>query len=351
MERHGRARHTEFNAKSENPTMPLKTPAAKHPLTRCLAVCFKALACGAAILLAQTVSAGTEPLKVGDQSGLTQALLHAAGEDQDLGYSLSWHPFLAGPSLLEALSAGAIDTGVVGNAPPVFAQAGGYDVRIIGVASGAQNNNALLLPEGSSVHQVSDLKGLRVAVAKGSSGHYLLLAALHAAGLTPRDVNIAYVSPVDAQNAFASGKLDAWSVWYPFVGQATSRGSRIFVDGSAWPETGLNFTVASLRALSDPERAGQLGDLLARLARAQAWATAHPDQWAEALARTTRLPVPLVREMLAQQNLRYEPITPEIIALQQRLADMFSAERLIPRPLQVGQMFDQRFNAVLPPPQ
>lgn len=331
--------------------MPLKAPAAKHPLTRGLAVFIKALACGAAMLLAHAASAGAEPLKVGDQSGLTQALLQAAGEDKDLGYSLSWHPFLAGTTLLEALSAGAIDTGVVGNAPPVFAQAGGFDVRIIGVASGAQNNNALLLPEGSSVQRVGDLKGQRVAVAKGSSGHYLLLAALHDASVAPRDVNIAYVSPVDAQNAFASGKLNAWSVWYPFVGQATSRGSRILVDGSAWPETGLNFTVASLTALNDPERAGQLGDLLARLARAQAWATAHPDQWAEVFARTTRLPVTLVREMLAQQNLRFEPISPEIIGLQQRLADMFAAERLIPRPLQVGQMFDERFNAVLTPPQ
>ncbi|MFJ2318740.1 ABC transporter substrate-binding protein [Pseudomonas sp. NPDC087817] len=327
--------------------MPLKLLAAKHPLlTR-----FKALLCCAALVLALPVSAASEPLKMGDQSGLIQALLHAAGEDKDLTYPLSWHPFLAGTTMLEALSAGAIDAGVVGNAPPVFAQAGGFDVRIIGVASGAQNNNALLVPQDSQVHNVADLKGQRVAVAKGSSGHYLLLAALHQAGLTPRDVNIAYVSPVDAQNAFASGKLDAWAVWYPFVGQATSRGARILLDGSSWPETGLNFTVASKRALADPERAGQVGDLLARLARAQAWATAHPEAWAKVFAQTTRLPVELVQEMLAHQDLRYVPIQPTVITSQQRLADMFAAERLIPKPLQVEQIFDDRFNALLPTPQ
>lgn len=275
-------------------------------------------------------------------------MLHAAGEDKDLPDALVWHPFTAGTTLLEALSAGAIDVGVVGNAPPIFAQAGGFDVRIIGVASGAQNNNALLLPEGSTVQQVADLKGKRVAVAKGTSGHYLLLAALRQAGLTSRDVNIAYVSPVDAQNAFASGRLEAWSVWYPFVGQATSRGARILVDGGPWPETGQNFTVASLKALADPERAAQAGDLLARLARAQAWATAHPDAWAEVFAQTTRLPVALVRDMLAHQNLNYAPIDPAVIALQQRLADTFATEHVIPRPLDVGQIFDPRFNAVLP---
>lgn len=326
--------------------MPLKPAAAKHPLTRRL----NTLLCCAALLLAHPVSAADAALKMGDQSGLIQALLHAAGEDQNLDYSLSWHPFLAGTTMLEALSAGAIDAGVVGNAPPVFAQAGGYDVRIIGVASGAQNNNAVLVPEGSSARSVVDLKGRRIAVAKGTSGHYLLLAALNQAGLTARDVNIAYVSPVDAQNAFASGKLEAWSVWYPFVGQATSRGARILLDGSAWPETGLNFTVASRRALDDPARAGQLGDLLIRLARAQDWATAHPEDWAAVFAQTTRLPVALVREMLARQDLRYVAIQPSVIASQQHLADLFAAEHLIPRAVQVAEMFDDRFNRLLPTP-
>ncbi len=323
--------------------MTLKPDAAKHPLLRRLLV----LACLATALVVQPVSAA---LHVGDQSGLIQAMLHAAGEDKDLPDALVWHPFTAGTTLLEALSAGAIDVGVVGNAPPIFAQAGGFDVRIIGVAKGAQNNNALLLPEGSSVQQVGDLKGKRVAVAKGTSGHYLLLAALRQGGLTSRDVNITYASPIDAQNAFASGRLEAWSVWYPFVGQATSRGARILVDGSSWPEAGQNFTVASIKALADPDRAAQAGDLLARLARAQTWATAHPDAWAEVFAQTTRLPVPLVRDMLAHQNLSYAPIDASVIALQQRLADMFAAERVIPQPLDVEQMFDSRFNALLPPP-
>lgn len=328
--------------------MPLFAAAAKHLHAR--RTTLRALALCAGIALAHTVIAAPAALRVGDQSGLVQTLLQAAGEAEASASPLSWHPFPAGPALLEALSAGAVDVGVVGNAPPVFAQAGGFDIRIIGVADGAQNNNALLLPQGSEVRQVADLKGQRVAVAKGSSGHYLLLAALRQAGLSTRDVKIAYASPIDAQNAFASDHLDAWAVWYPFVGQATAHGARVLVDGSAWPETGLNFTVASGQALADPQRAQQLGELMVRLARAQAWATAHPDAWAQALAGSTRLPLELVREMLAHQHLRYVPIDPSIIALQQRLADAFAAERLIPKPLRVEQVFDSRFNSLLPQP-
>jgi sulfonate transport system substrate-binding protein len=326
-------------SKSESATMPLIPASAKSAVTTLL--------CVAGLLLSHSAVAASA-LKVGDQSGLVQALLKAAGEDQNLSYSLSWHPFMAGPPLLEALSAGAVDVGVVGNAPPIFAQAGGFALRIIGVANGAQNNNAVLVPEGSTAHSISDLKGKRVAVAKGSSGHYLLLAALRQAGLNTRDINVAYVSPVDGQNAFAADRLDAWAVWYPFVGQATARGGRVLLDGSAWAETGLNFTVASQQALDDPERSAQLGELLSRLARAQNWATAHPADWAKALAQTTRLPLPLVEEMLARQNLHYVPIDTSIMALQQRLADAFAAEQMIPKPLDVTAVFDDRFNAQLP---
>ncbi|WPP01992.1 ABC transporter substrate-binding protein [Pseudomonas sp. HR96] len=301
----------------------------------------------AALVLAAHASAA-EVLQIGDQSGLVQALLQAAGQarpDSD-----RWHPFSAGPALLEALNSGAIDVGVVGNAPPVFAQAGGSAVRIIGVAEGAQNNNALLLPAGSSVQRVADLKGRRIAVAKGSSGHYLVLAALHEAGLEPRDVELAYVSPVDAQNAFASGHVDAWAVWYPYVGQAVAQGARVLVDGSPWPESGLSFAVASQQALADPQRSVQLAELLGRLARAQDWATAHPAEWAVALAAATHLPLALVQDMLAHQHLRYVPIDAGIIALQQHLADAFAAARLIPRPVQVQTLFDADFNGALPAP-
>jgi len=287
-------------------------------------------------------------LKVGDQSGLTRALLSAAGEDHGMPYRLAWRPFVAGPPLLEALNAGAIDVGVVGNAPPVFAQAGQAQVRIVAAAEGAQNNNALLVPATSQVRQVADLKGKRIAVAKGTSGHYLLLAALAQAGLRSSDVELLYASPVDAQNAFAGGQLDAWAVWYPFVGQATAQGARRLLDGSRWPETGLNFTLASEGALGDPLQSAVIGDFIQRLARAQAWASANPAPWAERLAQATRLPLPLVQDMLAHQHLRFVPLNARVSALQQRLADAFVQARLIPRPMQVSEIFDPRYNALLP---
>lgn len=54
-------------------------------------------------------------LTVGDQRGGSQAMLTAAGLLDDVPYSLEWSTFTSGPPLLEAVSAGAVDIGGVGN--------------------------------------------------------------------------------------------------------------------------------------------------------------------------------------------------------------------------------------------
>src|SRR5690242_15528896 len=62
-------------------------------------------------------------LKVGDQKGGSKALLTASGLLKDLPYKIEWSTFTSGPPLLEAVSAGGVDVGRVGNTPPIFAAA------------------------------------------------------------------------------------------------------------------------------------------------------------------------------------------------------------------------------------
>ena len=62
-------------------------------------------------------------LIVGDQKGGSKALLTAAGELDDVPYEIQWQEFTSGPPLLEAMNAGSIHVGGVGNTPPLFAAA------------------------------------------------------------------------------------------------------------------------------------------------------------------------------------------------------------------------------------
>ena len=46
-----------------------------------------------------------------------------------LGIEIKWIDFQFGPPLLEAINVGSVDFGYVGDAPPIFAQAGGAKIR------------------------------------------------------------------------------------------------------------------------------------------------------------------------------------------------------------------------------
>lgn len=79
----------------------------------------------AGLLLSAIASAAAQTtLRVGDQKGNSQAVMEAAGVLKDVPYKIEWKEFAAAAPLLEALSAGAIETGLVGDAPFTFAAAG-----------------------------------------------------------------------------------------------------------------------------------------------------------------------------------------------------------------------------------
>ncbi len=70
------------------------------------------------ILAAFASSAHAETtLIVGDQKGNARAVMEASGVLKDVPYKIEWKEFAAAAPLLEALGAGALDSGLVGDAP------------------------------------------------------------------------------------------------------------------------------------------------------------------------------------------------------------------------------------------
>jgi ABC-type nitrate/sulfonate/bicarbonate transport system substrate-binding protein len=97
-----------------------------------------------------------------------------------LGIDIKWIDFQFGPPLLEAINAGSVDFGFVGDAPPIFAQAGGAAIRYVAAVKSDGNNQAIIVPKDSQIRTLADLRGKRIAFGKGSSAHNLLVAALDA---------------------------------------------------------------------------------------------------------------------------------------------------------------------------
>ena len=119
------------------------------------------------------------------------------------GVNVKWVEFAFGPPLLEAINAGAVDYGYTGDSPPIFAQAARAKIAYAAVIPTRGYGQAIIVPEASSVKTLSDLKGKKIGVAKGSSAHNLLVSALEAEKIGWSEIEPIYLAPADAASAFA----------------------------------------------------------------------------------------------------------------------------------------------------
>jgi sulfonate transport system substrate-binding protein len=283
-------------------------------------------------------------LVVGDQKGTSaQALLEAAGLG-DTPYKIDWKEFTSGPPMLEAVNAAAIDVGMVGNTPPIFAAAAKGRFKMVQAVTYTGEGDAILVPKGSPLKSVADLAGKKVAVAEGSSANYNLLAQLQKAGVKYGDIDVQNLQPADALAAFSSGSLDAWAVWDPFTSQAVqSEGARVLADGSDLVN-GYNFQVASDQAIGDKATRAALADYLGRITKAQLWTGTHQQEWSRVWARQTGLTPDVTLAAARQRPVTIIPIDQKVIDSEQEMADTFYDNGLLPAKVTVSDYFSDAFN-------
>ncbi|MCU1717082.1 ABC transporter substrate-binding protein [Pseudomonas sp. 5P_3.1_Bac2] len=289
-------------------------------------------------------------LRLGDQKGNMRAQLEAADALQNLPYRIHWAEFPAAAPLAEALNAGAIDAGVIGDAPLLFALASGAQVKAIAVNKNDPYGTALLVPKQSSLQSAADLKGKRIATGRGSIGHYVALKALDSVGLTAKDVDFRFLGPVDAKMALANGSVDAWATWEPYTALAEVNGeARVLVNGRGL-SSGNSFIAATDQALADPAKRAALQDYLQRLSQAQVWAYEHLDSFSQTLAKIIGFPVAAARLQFERRQLRWQAVDSQVITEQQETADFYQAQGLISRKLDVAPTFDRSFSVNAPAP-
>jgi sulfonate transport system substrate-binding protein len=285
-------------------------------------------------------------LHVGDQAGTgAQALLTASGLIKKLPFKIQFADFTSGPPMLEAMSGGSLDVGGVGNAPPVFAAAGGAKIKIVGALSNNADSAALLVPKGSKVTSVAQLKGKKIAVAQGSSADYHLLWALKKAGLSPKDVTLEYLQPAQGLAAFSSGAVDAWDVWSPFIEQAVAQTHGRIISNGDGETANFSYLVGSASALKNSATSKEITTYLKALNQAHRWANSHPAAWAATWAQATGLPVSVMTKAAKDDTQTPVPVDSKISAAEQSLVDAFSGAGLIPQHYSFAPFTTGEFNA------
>jgi sulfonate transport system substrate-binding protein len=277
----------------------------------------------------------SDQIRIGYQKSSTlTAILKANGELEKalapLGVRISWHEFTSGLPLLEAINTGNIDFGAdVADTVPLFAQAAGAKLAYIAEESASPAAQAILVSAESPIKTLADLKGKKIAVTKGAGSHFLLLAALAKSGLTFKDILPAYLTPADGRAAFIGGNVDAWVSWDPFL-TSTRRQSnaRILSDGSNGLASYKRYYLSS--AVFADRRGDVLNVIYGKLDETGKWVKAHPKEAAALLAGLWGIDAPTVEEANSHRSYQIGVVTSPGLSEQQRIADAFFAEGLLP---------------------
>ena len=288
-------------------------------------------------------------LNVGDQKGGTESLLRAAGALDDLPYKIAFSTFTSGPPQIEAATAGKIDFAITGNTPPIFGAASNAKVKVVSAYDGSGRGDKVLVHSDSPIRAVSDLRGRKIAVGKGSSAHGNVLAQLQRAGLSPSDVELVFLQPADALGAFRQQQVDAWAILDPYTAQAEADIPVRSIAEAAGVTNGAGFGIASDAALADPKRNTALSDLLVRYAKATRWAQDNPDEWAASYAAAVGLD-PAVAAAAQGRSLRLPTdLSDQLIASEQELADLFAESNQISDNPEFKNWVDTRYSESLAP--
>jgi sulfonate transport system substrate-binding protein len=296
---------------------------------------------GAAAILAvpaiRARAGAGKTLRMGFQKG--EPVLMAAKQNQDLekllaplGWSVEWIEFQFGPPMLEAMRVGSIDVGAVGDTPPIFAQAARGDLLYIAANQGAPQS--ILLPAGSKIQTLDDLKGKKWAFGRGSAAHNFTLMVLEKIGLRYDQIEPIYLGPADAGAAFERGAIDAWSIWEPYTALFVTRpGVRTLATNKEIGDQYGYILGAGPFVRANPALTRAVVDVFAATAEK---ARGHRDDVAALLAGPTGIAQDVWARALESDAFQVQPMNAELTRSQQRVADRFRALGLVPVDIKVS---------------
>jgi sulfonate transport system substrate-binding protein len=224
------------------------------------------------------------------------------------GIGVEW-VFSAGSNKAnEYLRAEAVDFGSTAGAAALLARANGSPIKAVYLYSKPEWT-ALVIPAGSPITSVAELKGKKVAATKGTDPYFFLLQALNTAGLTSADVEVINLQHADGRTALERGEVDAWSGLDPMMADTELNA------GSTLLYRNIDFnTYGFLNA--NEEFITQFPELTATVLeqyeRARAWILENPDEAAQILAEEAKIAIEVAeRELFERTILDLDPVPGE----------------------------------------
>jgi NitT/TauT family transport system substrate-binding protein len=220
----------------------------RYAISRLFAATLIATAAGTAHAETIRIAVGTQDTTINCATGglmirelhLLDKYLPHTGKYKDVTYDVQWKDFTSGAPMTNEMVAGKLDFGAMADFPgtlnaAAFQKAGRKSVFITVLSGSVEGSgNGIVVPEGSPLQSIADLKGKTISVPFASTSHGMLLRAIKAQGWNPdTDVNIITQAPEVAGSALKAHKIDAHADFVPFADLFPYRGiARKIYDGA-----------------------------------------------------------------------------------------------------------------------
>ena len=294
------------------------------------------------------VPAGTV-LRVGDQLSGLQTLLKSDHKDS-FPFTVDWSSFIGGPPMLQAFQANAIDVGIVGTTPTIFAQAAHQDIVAVAAYGTVRSADDLVSAPGEKIASWRQLKGKPVAYQQGTVGEAVVLAGLHSVGLKLSDIKTVNLPVTEAAPALENHSAVAAVMVQPLVDAYLNRNpTATIIENAPGDSARLTYIIASKAALANPAKSAAIGAILTNLVKSYVWINAHQAsyvqlQYVKQYGLSTAEGTKLLKEF---GKTTFVPINRSLYAAQQAQANLFTAAGEIPAHINTNAEFDSRFNSII----
>ncbi|NQX61275.1 aliphatic sulfonate ABC transporter substrate-binding protein [Paenibacillus qinlingensis] len=263
-------------------------------------------------------------------------------EFEKLGVKVEWSEFQSGPPMTEAMASNRLDFAGLGNMPVVAAQAADIPFKIISQILDGKKNVALIVPTNSPVKKLEDLKGKKIAVAKGSNAFNFLYRSLEQSGLKTSEVEVIQLQPDEAQPAFENGGVDAWATWDPYITLNTLNGKgRVLADGEALGVLSPSFNIVRKQFA---EKYPDLVTLYLKvLEKTRLWENDNKDEALKRYAAERKVPVEVIKGTFERSTMINIATSKEIAAELQKTADFQFGIKSIRKQIQVADIIDNQY--------
>lgn len=236
---------------------------------------------GAALAYGWSLSAAPHvPIVIGGPALEQNALIYVAidrGLFEKNGLNVTMrdgYPTGVGP--VRDMIAGALDLSVSAEYPVLAGILAGGDISIIAAIDRYQNEK-LVGRKDLGVREISDLRGRRIGLPRGTILEFFLGRLLERNGMALGDVTLVDVPSSRAADAIAGGEVDALMYFQLHVSLAVDR---LGEDAIVWPGQGdqLLYGVVSARNDWIASHLGEIDRFLRSLDEARDYSLGHPDE-------------------------------------------------------------------------